>query len=270
MNAKAVLRYMREKKSGFSREHLGEEHTLLCPDGPVSGRDSEISLVTEDGEVIQAKIWVPVQRSTGTRKPAERTKGHVRGYLVNHQHNRAIGFESTHEKALADMALACPDVEYLEDQPPSMHFTAADGKRTKHTPDYLIKMKGKAYFAAVKPTHQVEKTGIEDVIERLKPELRGRADGMVLVTQKHATRIRAANAQVVRNAVRSRNASDCEAMRELIKGIYGQVSLYALADRSPHYARGLNAAICLIHARELVHTEPDRLLLERPFVRVAR
>ncbi|MCJ8057189.1 hypothetical protein GB928_027655 [Shinella curvata] len=270
MNAKAVLRYLREKNAGFGREHRREDDTQLLPDGPTSGRYSTIELVTEDGELINAGIWVPVQRSTSTRKPAERTKGHVRGYLVDHQRNRAIGFESTHEKAIAEMALACPDVLLLEDQPSAVHFTAADGTRTKHTPDYRITVKTNKVFVAVKPTHQVEKTGIEDTIERLKPVIKGQADEMVLVTQKHATRVRSANAQVIRNAVRNRNAGDCEEMRRLVQDICGQVSLYALAERAAKYARGLNAAICLIHERVLVHAEPDRLLLERPFVRVAR
>ncbi|OHV82636.1 hypothetical protein [Rhizobium sp. LCM 4573] len=270
MNAKAVLRYMREKNAGFGREHRGYEDTQLLPDGPTSGRYSTISLVDENGKPIKADIWIPVQRSTGSRKPAERTKGHVRGYLVDHQHNRAISFESTHEKALAEMALACRDVKLLEDQPSALHFTDAEGSHSEHTPDYRITTKTNTFYVAVKPTHQVEKTGIENVIQRLKPVIQGHADEMVLVTQKHATRVRSANSQVIRNAVRNRNVGDCEEMRQLVQGIHGQVSLYALAERASKYARGLNAAICLIHERVLVHVEPDRLLLERPFVRLAR
>ncbi len=167
------------------------------------------------------------------------------------------------------MALACPDVVLLEDQPPAMHFMAAMDARST-SPDYRITTKTNKFFVAVKPTHQVEKTGIEDVIQRLKPSSRATLTKLVLVT-KARNPCAIGERQVIRNAVRNRNADDCEEMRKLVQGICGQVTCMPSPKRASKYARRAERRD-LPDPRTRCWSMWNRtaLLLERPFVRLAR
>ncbi len=93
MNAKAVLRFMKEQESSFDRWNIKTEKEALSPDQVSSGRFQLLEFTDEDGKSLSDVVWVPPMRSEGTRLPTERTKGHSRGFIVDPGAHRAIGFE---------------------------------------------------------------------------------------------------------------------------------------------------------------------------------
>ncbi|KQW33520.1 MULTISPECIES: hypothetical protein [unclassified Ensifer] len=271
MKAKAVLRFMKEQQFGFDRDKLEEVPAALAPDKVTSGRDQTVNFLDEDGVPAHDVLWIPPKRSTGTRQPTPRTQGHSRGYLVDPGTERAVGFESTHELACALMLLANRAVVDIEDQPPEVEYMGADGKVHGHTFDYRATLRSGATTAiAVKPSHLVEKTGIRDVLKRVRPVLNGFADTAILLTDEQLTKARAWNAKNILRARRCRNDSDCNEVRDFLQGVHGTINVYDLGQRFGDFPSAMNAIWCLIYERTLVQNKPGNKLCDAPDVHVAQ
>lgn len=270
MTWKVVLRNMKELRFGYDRTLPMQGDAALNADSAVSGVEKKIAFVDEDGVVHTDTIWVPPQRSQGTRQPTPRTKGHCRGYLVDPIRNRAIGFSSTHEMRCALILLADPEVVLLEDQPPAVSYLGADEKYHTHTFDYRATYRcGKRVAIAVKPLRQVEKSGVRNVIKRLRPVLGPFGNTAVILTDHHLTKARAWNAASTLRALRCKNAADCLRILEFLKATDGILNTYEIAEHFDDYAAAMNAIWCLIYERVLIPMRPDKKLCDAPFVQVS-
>ncbi|MHA4734082.1 MULTISPECIES: hypothetical protein [Ensifer] len=269
MNAKQILRFMKDREAGIDRDNIKTAREHLVADAISSGRDVIVEGVDEDGQPLVYKKWVPTKKSTGTRKPAERTKGHSRGYIVDPASKRAIGFESTHEMRCAMMLLANKDVVHLEDQPPAVHYRDAKRVHRKHTFDYRATFAdGRRVAIAVKPSHLLESSGIRDVIKRIKPKLHGFADQALILTERNLTIARGDNAEHIVHARRYRNEADCEELQAFLEGVPGIFRIYEVVNRFPDFAAAMNAMWCLIYDGFLKLAYPDRTLRDAPYAYV--
>ena len=272
MNQQRVLRYMIEVEHGIdnyvddcflSNKNAIEEEFIPA------GRLIQITATNDNGDVENIDLWAPPEKSTATRLPPARTKGHSRGYLVDTRTNRAVSFASTYEMTCALMLLSNSMVVHVEDQPPAIPYTAADGTQHKHTYDYRATLRNGARIAfAVKPRDLVKSSEIENVIERTKPNLRGFADAAFLVTDQTLTRERAWNAKWTLRALKIRDEVDCEKMRSIVSEVQGIVSAYELARKFERFADGLNAIWCLVYDGVIELAEPGKKLVDAPWVKI--
>jgi hypothetical protein len=272
VRAQRVLRYMIEVEHGIDNyvDDLPpcNDNNKAQQEFIPAGKLIQISTVDDDGVIEEVELWAPPVKSTATRLPPARTKGHSRGYLVDTRTNRAVSFASTYEMTCALMLLTNSAVVDIEDQPPAIRYTTSDGIEHEHTFDYRATLRNGARIAfAVKPKDLVKSSGIEDVIERTKPNLHGFANAAVLVTDRTLTRERAWNAKWTLRALKIRDEADCEKMRSMISDIQGTVSAFALARNFDRFADGLNAIWCLVYDGVIELAEPGKKLVDAPWVK---
>jgi hypothetical protein len=269
MNYKKVLEFMKEQMFGFDREKVCEsEPDPRLPDT----YDQETTCVDhdDDGNVVEFQTWIPPQRSTATRAYPGRTKGHSRGAFVDPKTNRAITFASTIEMRCALMLAASHHITEVYDQPPAIPYVDKFGKKREHTPDYLaVSPMGKCAIA-VKPSRLVEKSGIEDVIRRIKPNLGSYADDFILLTEKQLTACRASNAESALLAHENRIQEDCDRVLEIVSDTYGELNAYHVCGVFGDFAAGMNAIWCLVYDGHLRLADPSRMLSDDPYVIFAR
>lgn len=266
MTYKNVLEHMKEKQFGFDREKLAE---VAAPSALPDKYDAKAVIQEEDenGDMVDVELFVPPARSTATRMPPERTKGHSRGSLVDTRKNRAITFASANEMRCATILLASPDITEVFDQPPAIAYVDGEGKARKHTPDYLaVDRCGRKLAIAVKPRRLVEKSGIVDTIKRIKPILGNYADDMILLTERQLTQARASNAENILHANDCRIQSDCDRIMEMMAPIEGQVNAYQIANRFGDFALGMNAILCLVYDGILQLADPSVAFGDFPYV----
>lgn len=272
MKQQRVLRYMIEVEHGiddYVDDEVSASENVTAEEYIPAGRLVQITALNDDGVIETIDLWVPPGPTTATRLPPARTRAHSRGYLVDTRTNRAVSFASTHEMHCALDLLSNRLVIDVEDQPPAVPYLAADGLMREHTYDYRATLQNGTRLAfAVKPFDKVEETGIEDVVERTKPNLPGFADAAFLVTDRTLTRDRAWNAKATLRALKIRDEQDCARMRIIIAGARGVVSAYALARKFERFADGLNAIWCLLYDGVIELAEPARKLVDAPWVRV--
>ncbi|NTF64916.1 hypothetical protein [Rhizobium rhizogenes] len=273
MNQRQVLRYIIEQEHRIG-SYVDDEPTSLerTPGNDnflPAGRVIAIPYFEEDGVEGVAELWQPPGPSTGTRRPPARTKAHSRGYLVFQRANRSVSFSSTYELTCTLLLMANSAVVDVEDQPPAVTYIGSDGKEHEHTFDYRATLaNGKRMAFAVKPSDQVEKTGICDIIQRTKPNLPSFADQAVLLTDRTLTRAVAWNSKSVLKAQKVRNEDECDRMRHSLRNIHGEVSAFGLARKFDRFADGLNAIWCLLYDGVIEMSTPQQKLVDAPWIRV--
>ncbi|WP_313555811.1 TnsA endonuclease N-terminal domain-containing protein [Agrobacterium cavarae] len=266
MNWKGVLDFLKEKKFGLDRKELVEAETSpVVPDDFCA--EEVVYEMNDMGEREAIERFVPPTRSTATRKPPARTKGHSRGSMVDPRTNRAITFASAHEWRCALILLASPEIAEVYDQPPAITYVDAEGKKVKHTPDYLaVSRSGKKCAIAVKPSRRVEKSGIVDTLDRIKPILGDYADDIILLTELQLTHERATNAESALQAHSCRVQADCDRVAVIMSGINGEVNAYDVAKAFGDFPRGMNAIWCLVYDGIVKLANPALMLADHPFV----
>lgn len=275
MKQKRVLRYMTECEHGVDN-YIDDPLPLIdiethAEEFLPAGRLVQLEVINGDGVIELVELWLTPGESTATRRPPARTKGHARGYLVDDRTNRSVSFASTYEMTCALMLLTNPAVVDIEDQPPAVTYIGADEIEHETTFDYRATLRNGVQIAfAVKPRDKVKSSGIEDVLKRVRPNLQGFADTAVLVTDKTLTRERAWNAKAILRALKLRDENDCERMRSLVSDIGGVVSAFALARKFERFADGLVAIWCLVYDGLLELAEPEKKLVDAPWVKVRK
>lgn len=266
MNWKGVMSYFKEKEFGLDRWELAEAETSpVAPDGFCE--DEIIFVRNDDGTEEAVEIFVPPARSTATRMPPARTKGHSRGAMVEPEADRAVTFASAHEWRSALILMASPEIAEVYDQPPAITYIDAEGKKVKHTPDYLaVSRSGKKCAIAVKPSRRVERSGVVDTIDRIRPILGDYADDIILLTEIQLTPERANNAESVLHANSCRVQADCDRVAAIMETTDGEVNAYDIAKLFGDFPRGMNAIWCLVYDGVVKLADPARMLADNPFV----
>ncbi len=271
MNQSAVLRYIKETRNGLYDDKSWGSSQFLTADNGQPGRFGEIRGVTEDGAPFRDEIWYPTDRSTGTRQPTPRTRAHSRGYIPDPRTNRAVGFSSTHEFRCALMLMANRLVVDVQDQPPAIAYVGKDGRQHTHTFDFRAKFVDGTFVAfAVKPTRDLKKSDIRDVIDRVRPNLGGFASQALILTERQLTPARAWNAKSILRARKYRNKIINEKVRAFVATIAGSVNAFDIASHFPEFGDAMNAVWCLLYDGVLVHERPERTLFDSPTVHVSR
>lgn len=269
MNFKTVLEYLKEMTFGIDRRSLCEKE--LVARLPDLFEDETTTLEEDnDGNVVEVATWTPPARSTATRMPPARTKGHSRGALVDPKTHRAVTFASTHEMRCAMILIASPHIAEVYDQPPAIPYVDAAGKTRKHTPDYLaVDHEGRKCAIAVKPSRLVEKSGIVDTLDRIRPVLGDYAEDIILLTEHQLTASRADNAESAIHAQQCRIQEHCDRVLEIVHDAEGELNAYHVAGLFGDFALGMNAIWCLVYDGILELADPKRMLSDHPFVIVS-
>ncbi len=269
MNFKAVLEFMKELAFGVDRQSLCEKE--LAAPLPDLFEDETTTLEEDDGgNIVEIKTWTPPARSTATRMPPARTKGHSRGALVDPKTNRAVTFASAHEMRCAMILIASPHIAEVYDQPPAIPYVDAKGKRRKHTPDYLaVDHQGRKCAIAVKPSRLVKKSGIVDTLDRIRPVLGDYAEDIILLTEYQLTPGRANNAESAIHAQQCRIQEHCDQVLEIVRDSEGELNAYHVAGLFGDFALGMNAIWCLVYDGILELANSKRMLSDHPFVIVS-
>ncbi|MGI0526565.1 Tn7 transposase TnsA N-terminal domain-containing protein [Rhizobium giardinii] len=269
MNYKNVLDFMKELAFGIDRrEFCDREAVTELPDS----FDDETRTLEEDddGNIVEIDTWIPPARSTATRMPPARTKGHSRGALVDPRTYRSVTFASTHEMCCAMILIASPHIAEVYDQPPAIEYTDAAGKKRKHTPDYLaVDHAGRKCAIAVKPSRLVEKSGIKNTLASIRPVLGDYAEDIILLTEHQLTPGHANNAESAIHAQQCRIQEHCDRVLEIVHDAEGELNAYHVAGLFGDFALGMNAIWCLVYDGILELADPKRMLSDYPFVIVS-
>ncbi|GAA0571219.1 TnsA endonuclease N-terminal domain-containing protein [Caenispirillum bisanense] len=172
----------------------------------------------------------------------------MRGTLVDQASGRELVFESRLERGLAEILLARRDVSHIADQPPAVHYMTPDGRTRGHTFDFLVTtVDGKRLAIAVKPEAKVKSSGIQTTLSLVRAQIGSRfADAYLLRTDRHITRDRVFNAQLLLRGRVCRIEADVAAMRAIVETLPGSFRLADLVARAGIGARGFNAVVSLI------------------------
>jgi hypothetical protein len=220
-------------------KELPEAPSMLRPDATTSGKDVVVG---------GASIWVPPASSIASRRPPARSKGCSRGFVVDCVSNREVVYESTLERDFAVILLSDRRIKKVHDQPPAVSYIAKDGRRCRHTFDFLATTAWDTTIAfAVKPSAKVAKSGIAEIVDLIRNQVGARfADRFQVMTEKQITKPRAANGRLILHSRRGRSQQDVEQVRTIAASIKGAVKISDLVVASGLEARGFNAAINLI------------------------
>jgi hypothetical protein len=206
-------------------------------------------------------IWLPPRSSIGSRHPSLRGKGSSRGTVLDFDAHRALNFESQLERDLIEILQVHPDILQIVDQPPPVVYMGRNGRTQHHTFDFLVTtIDQKRHAIAVKPEAKVEKSGIQDVLSRIRTQVGARfADHYLLLTDRHITRDKAVNARLILHCRRMRNEDDVAIVREITRDLMGSFSISDVVIRSQLGARGFTAVVGLIDEGWLAPLENGRI-----------
>lgn len=231
MSARPILKHALNTRAGFVEARIPEFTT-------------PVTAPSMDPEVI----WFPTKPSVASRHPSLRGQGSSRGTVLDLASHRALVYESQLERDQIAILQIHPDVLQIIDQPPPVVYMDQTGRMRQHTFDFLVTTTDqKRHAIAVKPEAKVEKSGIQDVLNRIRAQVGAKfADHYLLLTDRHITRDKASNARLILRCRRIRNEGDIAIVREITRDLLGAFSISDIVIRSQLGARGFTAVVGLI------------------------
>ncbi|SSC71429.1 unnamed protein product [Ciceribacter sp. T2.26MG-112.2] len=281
MKSVRVLTHIKDLRRGFDVTKMATplSAAMLRPDRPLSGRlvtvtdgvlDHATALTFEEAGDRTDVAWVRPFRSTGTRQPAPRTRGSLRGHDYDVRLNRALGFESGIELKFATLLRADRSVVNIEDQPAAVKFWRPGAEvKTKHTIDLRATFaSGTKLGFVIKHSSQLERTNILEDVDLMRVQCCDFADDFVVVTEREVTPELVENAEAVAFANAARNDRDCRAVLAFMQGTEGPVSMFDVAESFDEPGCAWSALLCLIFDGVVEHLDPGQLFEDAPFVRI--
>lgn len=198
----------------------------------------------------------PSPTVAGLMFPA-RSKLTVRGFTLAmtpaEQRWRQIISASQGERETCLLSLAMPDLWNLIDQPKPVSFVDVDGRQRTHRFDYLAEFKnGLRVAIAVKPAERVERLNFKATLQAIKRDLPlGFADRVALVTERERHKIEVRNAELLNFFRRCPDQEADSVVADLIDGLFGEVSISDLIQKSGLGARAFRATFRAIYAGRL-------------------
>ena len=244
MSERMYINHLQNRKACLTTPHIGAD-TIFLPHKAEQN----------------AQPWQPVAASIASRRPALRSRGSCRGWIIDPTNNREIVFESNLERGLAEMLCARRDISQVVDQPPAVDYTTSDGLARRHVFDFLAITTGKQRIAiAVKPATKVQSSGIETVVSLIEKQVGNRfADRYVIRTEAHITRDRVFNARLILRSRNHQSEDDQKVILALVPMAASSTQIAALVNGSGLGARGFNAIIGLIDLGILRHVAHGRI-----------
>ncbi|OJX82928.1 MAG: hypothetical protein BGO92_04955 [Magnetospirillum sp. 64-120] len=236
MSERTILFHLLNIRAGLDEE-------AIC-----MGNASNNILGTRASSLEADVIWRTTSPSSASRRPSLRGRVSVRGALVDRMNGRELVFESRLERGLAEMLMARRDIRAIIDQPPAVKYTTADGRTRSHTFDFLaITTNGIRLAIAVKPAATVERSGIQETLDRIREQVGPRfADAYLLRTNQHITPDRIYNAGLILRSRRCRNESDIDTVWAIVGNLAGSFRAADVVMHSKLGARGFSALVCLV------------------------
>ncbi len=269
MNAKKVLRYMKDREQGFRWEDNYEpagEVELFGDDVPC-GRQVKRT-VTNNGVTEDVDVWTPpVLKGEGSHRPPRASRESVRSWLTDPTTNREIGSSSHLEMKCTYQLMANRRVIEIIDQHPTVSYPDENGELHQTRYDFMFTLDDTRKIAiAIKPADKVEKRGLNRIIRASLPELRKVADDAIILTDIELSAERLWNNKTILRARRLRNQSDVDFLLRELGQWHGVFSAFDLARLHPSVARGEVAVWLLIYEGVLKMLHPERRLCDAPSV----
>jgi hypothetical protein len=181
-------------------------------------------------------------------------KGSVRGFT--HFNGYPTWYESEVEELIGLSFRAHPNVAYVIDQPPPVHYYDDDGELRETTFDWkIVEDCGTRTLVAVKRSNQVASSGIQRVVdltaEQISPDI---ADYVVLATEAKLTRTDTYNAKLMYSATRETIPRDDTIVEHLIRKMRGHTTIGELVAASGIHGSGFRAIVRAVANRRLVLT----------------
>lgn len=169
-------------------------------------------------------------------------------------------FESTLEADLAYILMADQRVADIWDQPPAIIYADPEGKKRRHTFDFLVRFKsGERIAIAVKPYSRVEPSNIRAVLRYILQQTRGKfADKFCICTEAEITRSLSHNSRLILRYRRMINEQHMDKMARLATNLNGSVLIGELAYLSGLKENALPAIVNLID-RGVLETSEGRI-----------
>lgn len=249
MSARIILRHLQQLRAGFDEAGYLSSATALAAE----------SLVKPPANADVP--WMPPQVSIGSRRPSLRSRGSVRGALVDESANLEIVFESRLERGMAEMLLVRRDVEQIIDQPAPVRYVDAAGRLRSHTFDFLVVMVDRRRIAiAVKPVAKVACSGIKETLTQIRQQVGiSFADLYLLRTDRHITRDRVHNARLMLRSRRSISEDDVSAVKAVVGSLAGAFKIADVVTAAGLGARGFNALLALVADGWLIPQAPGKI-----------
>jgi hypothetical protein len=165
-------------------------------------------------------------------------------------------YESEVEELIGLSYKAHPNVEDVIDQPLPVYYYDDDGELHETTFDWLIvETCGTKTLVAVKRSDQVEKSGIQRVVDLVAEQISADvADFVVLATEAKLTRTDTYNAKLMYSATHETIPDDDAIIEALIRQMRGYITIGELVKASGIDGSGFRAVVRAIAARRLVLT----------------
>ncbi|WP_416355890.1 hypothetical protein ACLNGM_17420 [Aureimonas phyllosphaerae] len=187
----------------------------------------------------------PHVESSAAIRPPSRSRGSVRGAFADAT-GREVVYASTLERDFSAIALTHPDVDAVQEQPPTVAYRDTDRIRY-HTFDFLLRLRcGTSLAVAVKPSWRVVSSGLVRTLTLVAAQRPTFADRFEIRTERDISRVAARNARLI---MHSRRLAIDEAIAEvtsIVESLRGACAIGIICAKIPHQALAFFAAIRLI------------------------
>ena len=196
---------------------------------------------------------LPPLPSRSMRCIARRSKSSSRGGIVvqlpGWARSRIVFFESRLELNVLYLILARGDVVDIWEQPPSISYRDATGKRRNHFFDFLIVLKsGRRIAIAVKSARTAARTNFVSDLKSIRQDMRKDfADDILLITDQDFTKAEAQNAERYVDFSRSKIEWAEHSLKEVIASTSFPTTVAALAAKLDAEGGGFRSVFLAIY-----------------------
>lgn len=204
--------------------------------------------------------WSMPLDSRASRVPSVRSTSSHRVAGKNALTGRAQYMESLIETDLISIHTVDHDVVDIEEQIEPVQYLDQTGKVREHTFDVRItRASGKVSVYACKAAAFRISSGIDEIVARIREQVPGFADELLVVTRADVSKVAAANARQILQARRLRDELDEVTLRKVMSSVHGWVTIEALTDDPEEAGRLYVAAVNLIDRGQMQWTKADRI-----------
>ncbi|WP_279483304.1 hypothetical protein [Aureimonas sp. SK2] len=187
----------------------------------------------------------PHVESSAAIRPPSRSRGSVRGAFTDAT-GREVVYASTLERDFSVIALTHPDVQAVQEQPPTVAYR--DVARIRHhTFDFMLRLRcGTSLAIAVKPSWRVASSGLERTLTLIAAQRPTFADRFEIRTERDICRVAARNARLILHSRRLMIDDAIAEVTAIVESLRGACTIEVICAQIPHQPLAFFAAIRLI------------------------
>lgn len=224
---------------------------------PRSDQLTTAAMVGDDGSRYD-QTWQEHVPHSG-RRPAEKGIASFRGSMVDAFGNEIV-FESTLERAAANILMADRRTTSLEAQVGPVHHVDDDGKERRPIFDFVATDdNGRTTAIAIKPGRKRVSSGIDATIAAVRGQRPDFTDQTAVWTEDDLPRFAEHNAGLILRSRRIRNEEDVAALTKMASHLRGIVPIGYFLRSFRADGRGFTAVVNLIDDGVLVPVDRGRI-----------